>query len=92
MVEEADAAQNAGGYLKKKSSKNVTARSSIIFSLEDKRGNKNEHLRLMDKGSSGGLISKEMVDKYDFAQTTTIIFKMYVIYLPNCSTKCTPTS
>ena len=41
-------------------------RASVIFSLEDKNGNTKEYLRLLDTGSTGGLISKDLVDEYGF--------------------------
>ena len=38
----------------------------IFYSLEDKNRKKEEYLGLLDTGSTGGLISKELVDKYNF--------------------------
>ena len=41
-------------------------RDKAIFSLEDKNGNMKEYLELLDMGSTGGLISKNLVEKYGF--------------------------
>ena len=45
---------------------NRKARASVIFTLEDKDGTRKKYLGLLDTGSTGGLISKELVDAYDF--------------------------
>ena len=45
------------------------ARASVIFTLEDKEGIRNQYLGLLDTGSTGGLISKELVEKYGFSIT-----------------------
>ena len=68
--EDEDEAQDAY-LLRNKPSKvhqntNKKARASVIFSLEDKNGKKEEFLGLLDTGSTGGLISQELVTKYDF--------------------------
>ena len=49
---------------KKKLTKKTS--SSVIFSLEDKNGNRTEYLGLLGTGSTGGLISKELVEKCGF--------------------------
>lgn len=45
---------------------NTKARASVIFTLEDKDGTMKQYLGLLHIGSTGGLISKELVDAYDF--------------------------
>ena len=43
-----------------------TARASEIFTLENKNGEKTEYLGLLDTGSTGGLITKDLVEIYGF--------------------------
>ena len=45
---------------------NKKARANVIFTLEYKHEIREHYLGLLDIGSTGGLISKELVDKYDF--------------------------
>ena len=60
---------------------NKKARASVIFTLEDKHGIRKKYLGLLDTESTGGLISKELVDKYDFKikKTTACGTQMQVI-------------
>lgn len=41
-------------------------RASVIFFREDKNGDTNEYLGLLDMGSNGGLLSKDLVKEYGF--------------------------
>ena len=58
--------RNGRPVVTKEKLKTKRTRASVIFSLEDKNGNKMEYIGLLDTGSTGGLISKELVEKYDF--------------------------
>ena len=42
------------------------ARASVVFSIEDGKGNIEEYLGLLDTGSTGSLINSELVEKYSF--------------------------
>ena len=65
--------KNEGVYLlhnkpsaKVKNTPNKRARVSVVLSIQDKAGNIEKYLGILDTGSTGGVVSSELVEKYGF--------------------------
>ena len=55
--------RNGRPVITKDKLKRKRTRVGVIFSLEDKNENRTEYIGLLDTGSTGGLVSKKLVEK-----------------------------
>ena len=55
--------RNGRPVITKDKLKRTRTRVGVIFSLEDKNENRTEYIGLLDTGSTGGLVSKKLVEK-----------------------------